>query len=164
MFLAVQYSMIKAWDRTCKVLRSAMINTPSRNISEKEYSMGCDTKTKVGSQSFRRTCMEYLIHLCLFGHDYNKLYKKEVIRKNKGSAMIHISSFKRMKQLFTMSGKCAVNFGMNGMIYNCCGRVNIIKRGRNVTGFIMEEDGKLNWKVKLTSTNEIISVRKATYF
>ena len=33
----VQYSMINAWKRTCKILRSAMIRAASRNLSEKKY-------------------------------------------------------------------------------------------------------------------------------
>lgn len=163
MFSAVQYSMIRAWGRTCKVFRSAMMNGPSRNMSEKQYAMGCAKKTKVGSQSFRRTSMEYLIHLCLFGHDYTKLHKKEIIHKRKGSTIVHIASLKRLKKLFTMSGKCAIDFSVNGLVYNCAGKVNIIRNGRNVTGFIIEEEGRCFWKVQLSSTSEVVTVMKAKY-
>ena len=49
-----------------------------------------------------------------------------------------------------------------GLVYNCSGRVNIIRKGRNVTGFIVDENGQ-GWKVKLSSTNEVLQVPKVKY-
>ena len=107
--------------------------------------------------------MDFLIHLSLFGRDYKKLLKREIILQKQSSAIIHISSSKRMKQLFTLSGKCAVDFSLEGLVYNCGGKVNIKRKGRNVTGFIMEDDGKEYWRVRLTSSNTILQVLKAKF-
>ena len=86
------------WNNACKVLRSAIMREPCRDMSQKEFSMSFpQQKTKVGSQSFRRSHMSPIIHLCLFGKGYLKLKVNEIVLSKKRSAIIHIASLERMK-------------------------------------------------------------------
>ena len=82
----------------------------------------------------------------------------EVVHRSKNVLISHISSLKRMKQLFTLSGLCAVDFLISGLRYSCCGRVNLLRDGKYEVGYILDEkDDK--WKVQLGNDRVIIVLR-----
>ena len=155
MFLSISNCLKVEWKKVVKMLMSSIRNDPCRNMSEKEYVMGGKMKTCVGAHSFQRCPLNLLIQLCVFGDKYCKLMNHDVVHRKKNMLIAHVSSLQRMKELFTLSGSCAVDFLICGIIYSCCGRVNLVRNDKNEIGYIIaEKDNK--WKVQMSSNKVII--------
>lgn len=142
-------SLTMEWRHMCKGFRSAMMREAGRNLSQRSYSMSFPgVRSQVGRQYFRRSYMSPIIHKILFGEGYSNLKDNELIKKVKKSAIVHIASRDRMKQLFCMNDLCGVNFIIDEFNYNCSGKVKVVRDGRNLIGFIMKER-RDKWTVKM---------------
>jgi len=52
---------------------------------------------------------------------------------------MHISSAKRMKELFTLYNLCSDEVFIKDFKYICCGKVNLQQRGLNMLGYVLEK-------------------------
>lgn len=129
------------WRRTCKVFRNGIMRGPGRDLSQKSFAMEISQlKSKVGTQSYRHASISSMNHLCIFGKKYSKLRKREIIRKTKKMAIIHIASMDRMKDIFGICGLCGVEYSVDNTVCSCAGKVSVIQKGKHITGFIVKED------------------------
>ena len=74
-------------------------------------------------------------------------------------ALVHLSSQKRIKDLFMMNNECATEFSFNyknvhESIRTCCGKVCIVEGSKRVLGYIVDKvEG--NWKIVLSSNKHV---------
>lgn len=126
------------WRKVVRVFKGAICQKPKRNMSSRTY-----------------------VFASLFGHDFSKLAEHEVISQTKRSILIHISSQRRMNDLFTVAGLSAASFKKNKKVFSCAGKVNTIYEDRNLTGFIVDEN-KDDWRIKL-SNEELFIVERGVF-
>ena len=151
------------WRRTCKILRGAIMREPTRIGSQRRYAMTIPggEKTKVGNQSFCRAYMSPIIHLCLFGKEYEKLSDDEVIYRKKHCAIVHLCSNTLMKEMFGVLGLCGVEHYDNGIVHTCAGKVYATSNGKRTSGFVMSER-RNRWVVKMMNNDDVV-FRKIKY-
>ena len=61
-------------------------------------------------QSFAWFQLNYLIRFFIFGNDFCKLRRAELVYQSKRVTIIHILSIDRVRELITVSGLCLVVF------------------------------------------------------
>jgi hypothetical protein len=105
--------------------------------------------------------MSPIIHLCLFGKGYLKLKVNEIVLSKKRSAIIHIASLERMKEIFNLKGLCGTEYVIDGILYTCAGKVNLVNSGKNITGFIVKER-RDKWTIRL-SNDKMITIGRVEY-
>ena len=66
-----------------------------------------------------------------------------------------------MKELFCLSGLSAVEFETGAEMFSCCGKINVRVNGKNMIGYIMEENNR-NLQVIL-SNNKVRYIKKPPY-
>lgn len=161
----VMHSLTIEWENTYRVMRRCITHAPKENMSSREYRFGLE-RVKLHSQTFRTFSLSILLQLCIFGKDFSKMEEHEVIWRTKRQTLIHISSQKRMCELFTLEGRCLVEFYTKNdrIVTNkrtCSGKVNIIINSKNIIGYILEET-RCQWKIQLVS-NTMIWLNKLQY-
>ena len=100
--LVLRRTLTEEWSCICKMLWRSIRNGPNRGLSEKHFAMGCVEKVKVGSQSYRRFHLSHLMRLCLFGINYQKLNKAEMIYRSKHVTIMHFASMRRVNRVFSL--------------------------------------------------------------
>ena len=138
---------------------------PKAYMSSKTYCFGLE-RVALLSQMFRTFSMLLLLRLTMFGKDYLKINDNEKIYRTKRVTFLHISSQKRMCELFTLAGRCLVEFDtiVDGIVRNkrmCSRKVDILINNKHILGYILE-DTNARWKIHLVS-NEIIWLNKLKY-
>ena len=112
------------------------------------------------SQTFRRLFINSLIVVIFLGDNYSKMEEGERVYKTKRVTILHLSCLTRMKEIFMVADLCAVsilNISSNNT-HTCCGKVNTIKDGKNLIGYILDEvDNK--WCVMLAN-NKMVQLNK----
>ena len=160
-------AMTLDWEEFTRQFHNSIKRVPSSGESEKVFMFGKES-VKLKNMVYRNTYLNFLLKLCLFGHDFSKVSHHELVSNNIKTAIVHIASKKRMCELFTINGLCCASGDIDnedctgvGSSYFCCGKVSICRKGRSIVGYIISES-RLFWKVHLI-TNEIVSVRKVKY-
>ena len=143
------------WENMVKLMKRCITRPPKTSDSQKEYCFGHEWVV-LHSQTYRTFTISLLLRLCIFGNNYEKLTKNEVIQKTNRTVLLHISSQRRMCELFTLEGQCATAFDVyrNGEVMMnrvCSGKVNLIDTNKkNITGYIVDEiNGR--WKIQMES-------------
>lgn len=139
-------------------MKRCITKYPKASISCKVYSFG-NEKVELNSQTFHTFNIPFLLQLCIFGKDYCKLTRNKLIRKTNRQVLIHISSQRRMCDLFTLEGQCAVEFNVHvdGIVMyrkTCGGKVNIKINNKNIIGYILDESNG-RWKIQMASNKTI---------
>ena len=156
-------AMCLDWEKVVKALKSAITRSPRNELCGMEYNFGKE-RVKVVSQSYRCVYMNLLTRLSLFGPNYRKLLDSEVVYSTKKVLLVHISSKKRMEELFTVADMCGVKFKHKSGLkwHTCSGKVNTKKHGWNRVGYILEERyGK--WMVQLLGDREPVKMKVLDY-
>lgn len=145
----------KEWRRTCKVLRGLVLREPTRIASQRNYMMSVPgEKTKVGTHSYCRAYMSPIMFHCIFGKDLCNLHTTEIIYRKKKCVVVHIASMQRIAEIFTVRGLCGVTLDMSGIKHSCAGKVNVVRNGMNVSGFVMKER-RSRWSLVLANKEEV---------
>lgn len=84
--------------------------------------------------------------LTLFGNTNAKINVEEIVEKTKNGTVVHVASWERMTELFTLNSLCACDCDLNEINYTCGSKVAITKNGRESIGYAMKEEGN-NWIV-----------------
>jgi len=114
-----------------------------------------DERLRLGSQSFRKFNLPYLLRLSLFGEEYSNLHDNELVKKTARRIVLHIASMRRVKKLFTVENECGVSFLEINRTLSCCGKVKMKNRnGGNMLGYIIDET-KLEFKIQLEN-NDVV--------
>jgi len=129
----IKQSMTRDWEKIIKGMKYAITRALKNILSSKWYYFGKEC-VKMNSQTYRTVFINLLIQLALFGDDFSKLMNYEIISKSKNMTIIHMSSQRRIKELFTLADLCAVDFIIDNKHYTCCGKVNAEKDGCHMIG------------------------------
>ena len=151
-------SLTIEWDNTYKIMKRCITKSPKASISKTVCNFGHE-KVELNSQTLRTLYIPYLLQRCMFGKDFCKLRKYELIRKTNRQVLIHIASQRRMRDLFTLEDRCAVEFkvrveGICVYKKTCGGKVNILIDNKNIIGYIVDESNG-RWKIQLASNRTI---------
>ena len=135
-------------------MRNSITKPPRRTLASLTYKFGKEW-VKLQSQSYRDIQMSYLLKLTIFGPNKCNLKSNEVVYKTKKIMVVNIASKKRFDMLFVKEGCCVTEFTIksNGII-TACGKVNIMRNGKNIIGYILEET-KMIWKIILKNDHLI---------
>ena len=161
----IMQSLSMEWEGLVKTFKRSICSAPKSTDSILEYKFGPE-RVCIRSQSYKTFNLTLLLKLILFGRDYVKV-SDEIRMKTKSTCLLHITSQKRMRDIFTLEDQSAAMYNTwrngNGFIRTCCGKVTVMDAyGRNCVGYVLEELGDL-WRIKLRLTNEIILLRKLVY-
>ena len=163
----VMMSMTWEWEGIVAMLKNCIRQKPKSLDSITTQQFGHE-KVTLGTQSYRKVQMSYLLHLAIFGRDFANVYRSEVVHESRRRVLLHIPSQARMKELFTMEEYCTTKFevDMNDIkfIHTCCGKVNIsegMNNNNNILGYILEEKNH-KWKI-LLEDHCVVYVNKIIY-
>lgn len=157
-------SLTYEWQMLVRAMKFCITRPPRIGLCRRQISFGKERVTLM-SQAYREMPFSYLLELTIFGQNYSKLNKKEIILNGKKTMLLHISSKQRMNYIFKKEASCATEFTTknqkNNIIHGCCGKVNILRNGQNVLGYILAET-KTKWHC-LLATNELIKLDVPTF-
>ena len=150
-------SLTYEWEMLVRAMKNCITCQPRNAMSSKAYRFGKE-HVILQSQTYCELKLSYLLELTIFGNQFSKLKRSEIISKNKKIMLVHIASKKRIDLLFQKESSCATEFLIvkdgRENIFGCCGKVSILKNGRNILGYILEERNR-KWNV-LLSNNKMI--------
>ena len=162
---AVLESLSGEWKHFVSILKlsTTMNITKCRPTSISTYVYGNERVT-VGAQNYRTFFLSHLLKLSIFGSPlYFKLLDHEIIYKRRRETIVFIYSHRRMSELFIFGGLSGAEFYKDGLKYVSCAKVNLRdNRGRNIIGYVMDED-RLSLKMKVDGEDNLIVIRRPEY-
>ena len=131
--------MTRDWSYTVNVFKNAVLNKRRDRVCQREYVFGGE-RVKVLSQKYRVFYISHLLQVIIFGQKFMKLTARERYKVTPRQVTIHIASYHRMKEMFTLNGLSSVRFEGNELNL-CCGKVSLLDTSkRSIIGYIMNED------------------------
>ena len=136
------------WQKLIVIMRNSITKAQSRTKTCLTYKFGKES-VRLGSQSYRDISTSYLLELTIFGKNKCNLKQREIVYKTKKIMIVNIASKARFDELFIKEGRSATEFSNkhNG-IHTASGKVNILRNGKNIIGYILEETNTV-WKIIL---------------
>lgn len=160
-------SMTLDWEEFTRQFTDSIRRNPKKGDSERRFKFGNKTVT-LHNMTYKNTYLSFLLKLCLFGRDLSNFTENEMVFRKKKTTVVHIASKQRMCELFTLNKLCCVTKDVDnaegtdvGSTYFCCGKVCIMRDGKELVGYILSES-RLFWKVKL-ETNDMVLIRKVNF-
>ena len=159
-------SLSSDWMNLTRLFKNAMIRFKMNiKTSTKIYRFGNDC-VLLSSQSYKSFFLNYLLKVSIFGYPlFSLLLPHELIQTTKKQSILHLYSYQRVYNLFTFGGVSAATIKKNGKKLLCCCKVNLRKGGKNIIGYVMEEDGN-TLKVMLngnTMDDDLVDVERPLY-
>ena len=124
----------------CDVLRRSFATAlrrrrPPREVSQSTVSF-LYRKISVQSQYLLRASMSHLLQNIIFGVSFEKLTPVEIIQRTKKTIVIHISSARRLQELFNIRDTTLVTTEFNQAMYWACPKVFY----KNTFGYVVDDD------------------------
>ena len=124
----------------CDVLRRSFATAlrrrrPPREVSQSTVSF-LYRKISVQSQYLLRASMSHLLQNIIFGVSFEKLTPVEIIQRTKKTIVIHISSARRLQELFNIRDTTLVTTEFNQAMYWACPKVFY----NNTFGYVVDDD------------------------
>ena len=151
---AIARSITNEWNQLVVKLRNATTRRPSRTLSSKIVYFGSE-RVQLRAQVFRTFALTDLLSVCVLGPNHCKLKESEIQVETKKQFTAYIASRRRAMEIFAMEGLCAVDFKYPQHNRSICGKVNIFKNGRNMIGYILDEDEDGMWQILMSSQEAI---------
>ena len=127
------------WVNLVRIFKGCILSRRG-DISPKSYMFG-NERVVLYSQHHRTFFLNHLLKVSIFGSPlFSTLSQHELIHRTKRQVVLHLLSHKRIESLFKFGGLSAVTFEKNGMKHLCCGKVNLIRGGKNMIGYIVDEE------------------------
>ena len=136
----VLQSLTNEWFVSGTNMKRSIMKAPRRELSAMVYVFGSE-RIELLSKTYRVFYMSDLLKECIFGDNFSKLKKSEILTRSKRQVLIHIASNARIKKLFSLNSFTSVCETLNGKVYSCAGKVSVIKNGREMLGYILSESG-----------------------
>ena len=89
---------------------------------------------------------------------FSKLLARELPYVTKKQTIVHILPHRRISELLNFGGLEAATHYKNGLKYMCCDKVNLKRRGKNSSGYVLDE-GSNELTIK-SETGEFIRMKK----
>ena len=135
------------------IFRSAILRQPKRDVSE-HIRMFATERVQMATQTFRSFQMSLLLQLIIFGPNLSYLKADEIITRTKKTAVIHIHSCERIKNLFTVEDLCLLCVVQGGVHYTCAPKVFFA----HSFGFVVDDDtSERSWRIH-TNLQELINI------
>ena len=113
----------------------------------------------VGTQSYRCISVSDILLETIFGHNYScSKIVDLIVYKSKNLIHMNFASARRLQEVFTINKNSGVNFIVEGNRYVCCGKLQLVWKGKLILGYIMDEDDT-HYHVHIMM-NMIIKVKK----
>ena len=165
---AILVSLTMEWINFTKVLKGCIVRNVKGNLAANlglSYKFGKE-RIELFSQCYKSFTLNNLLKLTIFGSPlFSKLRPYELVYRGKKESVVHWFSYRRMSDLLCFGGLDAVSiYSKNGCVHKLCGKANLKKDGKNVVGYIMDEnDEVLKVIVPGTGGNELIDVTRPVY-
>ena len=148
----VMRSLSLDWVCFVKHMKSGVMNNRAVDVaaSGNGYVFGKE-RILLLNQFYKSFHLNYLLKVSIFGSPlFSTLYPFEIAHKTKKQTVVHLSSHRRMSELFTFGGMDASTHYKNGLRYICCGKVCLVdQRGMKTIGYILDEtETKLKTRVE----------------
>ena len=139
------------------------MHPPGRDFGEAVFDI--PDRFQLLSQSYRRYQLNHLVQIIAFGENFNNLEPREIIKKSENVTFVHIASGRRISELLQVDGDVACEYvdEENDLHYQAVGKVNVIKNGRNIIGYILDETLVGKWEIILRN-NETVYLPPVEYF
>ena len=95
-------------------MRRYLMKEPKKRELDYQRRIGKEV-VDVGDQVLRTFVVSLPLQTTIFGDKYNKLKVREVVRDTNNTLLIHIASKKRIEELLTVSGQCAVDINTDDL-------------------------------------------------
>ena len=125
----IRLSLQSDWAFLVKKLKRMIVCPQQKHLTGMSITFGKE-RVPLHSQSFGSFQLNYLIGLCIFGKDFNKIKKSELVYQSKRVTIIHISSIDRVRELLTVSGLCGVSFDEQNHTFSACAKVTLQINGK----------------------------------
>ena len=158
-------SMTLEYDRFVRFINGALKKkNESFNESVKMKTFGKESFC-LQTQIFRSMFLNHLLKLTFFGHKNSKLNLNETVYKTSNCCVVHIASYERMIQLFTINEVCAFVYVGEDAKYTCGGKVVLKHRVTNKQsiGYVMSEDNRTNKMSVQLESGLTVSLKKPTF-
>ena len=128
MNIKIMESLSYEWDQIVGFFKNCIMRDPKRSTSSMTYMFGRE-KVEILSQTYREIRFSFLLENIIFGNNLRNMQKKEIILRTKKQVLLHVSSQKRMKELFLKEELNATEFKNEKynscFTHSCCGKINI---------------------------------------
>ena len=85
----------------------------------------------------------------IFGSSFSSPYIQEsIVYRSKKCVIMYFNSYNAINTLLNINNLSPIDFMRKKLRYICCGKVNVKKNDRNITGYVLDED-QYNLKVLL---------------
>ena len=153
--LSIEWSNVFKWFKRCVTRKPKVLTSSNIYVFGKE-------RVRIDSQTYRTFSLSFLLGVSIFGEEYCNFYEYETIMRTKKLILFHISSQRRMRDLFAVENQYATEHNVQGVKKTCCGKVNMKDtEGRNILGYILDETAR-RWKIILEN-NKQIWIDRITY-
>ena len=153
-----------SWNKFRRSIYPCVTRKPRGGISKKTYQFGSE-HVELGTQKYKEIEVNLLLRLSLFGHKFNKLKEREVIRSYPKSTLLHFMSQERVRYVFTLAGLCNMEFEhkVSNNLHTCCAKVNTKSKdtGTDMIGFIVRETQN-DWQIHLAN-NTVVTLKRGVY-
>ena len=155
-------ALSKEWVNLVRLFKGCILSRRN-DITTKSYMFG-NEKVVLYSQHHRNFFLNHLLKVSIFGSPlFSILSPHELVHRTKRQVVVHVLSHKRLENLFRFGGLSAVTFKKNGMNHMGCGKVNLMRGGRNMIGYIVHEEGN-DLKIRIEGEeNNVITLRRPEY-
>ena len=160
----VTESLTKEWRHVSSmIMHSVNLNIKKfMGDSYAQYRFGNETVV-LYTQAYKSFYLSHLLKLTIFGSPlYSKLLPHELIIKTRKQALVFFYSHRRISDLFSFGGLNATIFFKDSLKYVCCAKVNLRHDGKNIVGYVMDEENN-NLKIKVEGEEEYISLQRPQY-
>ena len=148
-------------------MRSTLTRRRARHhnvLSDATYKFGKE-KVVLQSQRYKEFSFNYLLVLAIFGTGFRLLKDTELVEshKKKSTRIVHFSSIRRIREVFTHANVNGLQFFKQDKTYTCCGKVNTrsSETGRDMIGYITDENDS-HWTIIL-GDNSTIQLPRGIY-
>lgn len=156
--LEVEWAMMRGILRTC-LLKEVKDITVARSMTLAKAATFGRERVTVGDLSLRTHPMSPLLRFSLFGTGESNLLGREVVYSSNEVMVVHLASLRRVQKIFTIGGVAGLETELgDGTRKVACGRVSLVRNGRHVTGFVIDEM-RNQLKVRLETGEEIELLR-----
>ena len=161
--MMIKESLLLDWARLKKTLKRSIMHPPGRDFGEAVFDM--PDNFQLLSQSYRRYQLNHMMQMTIFGEKFKNLEPEEIIRNFENVTYVHIASGRRMSDLMEVDGDVACEYvdEENDLHYQAVGKVNVIKNGKNIIGYIVDETLGGKWEILLRN-NETVYLHPVLYF
>ena len=141
-------------DALRSMARSSLLRRPKRKVSELTRSFGPE-RVHIATQYFRSFPFSLLLQEVIFGRNFSKLQKKELVVNKKATVIMHFHSAKRLQEIFSVRDTCMVSELKDHGRYWACPKVFL---SNNTFGYVVNDEFRKGRLQVHTQNNVVIDI------